>query len=188
MIYSRMRQRFNHCFNVALFASIIFQIAIAFDLEAQTVYIDMLGNSAGFYTVNYEHLLSDKGQKIWSLHAGAGMYNEFETYTHKSFPVGVSYYNKKESNHHKEIGLCLNYVEGLEDNRNSWIVEGVQYSKTLVAIANIGYRYQKPKGGFMFKAYYAPAMVLKEFEEPPYHFTRQTLYTFNFGISLGYTF
>jgi hypothetical protein len=124
-------------------------LTITLNSAAQTIYVEALGNSGGYYTVNYEHLLSHKGEKIWSLHGGFGIYNEFSTYTHKSFPLGVTYYNRKLSNHHKEIGLCLNYVEGLKDNRNSWDLEGVQYSKALVAIANVGYRYQKPKGGVL---------------------------------------
>jgi hypothetical protein len=157
------------------------------NVQSQALYGEFAGNSAGLYTVNYEHRLSDRGKNIWSIHGGMGFYNAWETYTHKSFPLGVTYYNRKEGNSHKEGGICLNYVEGLSDNMDRRAHQ-LQYSKALCLIANVGYRYQKPGGGFMFKIYYAPAILLKEFEDPPYDFPRQTLYPRNIGISLGYNF
>src|SRR5688500_7438444 len=99
----------------------------SFGLQAQTIYGECLGNSAGYYTVNYEHLLSDEGKNVWSGHGGIGIYTLREHYTHKSFPIGVTYYNRKEGNNHKEVGLCLNYVEGLADNRANWVLNDVQY-------------------------------------------------------------
>jgi hypothetical protein len=158
------------------------------DAQSQALYAECAGNSAGYFTVNYEHLLSKSGKNVWSVHGGFGMYDVKDQYKHKSFPLGVTYYNRKEGNSHKEVGLCLNYVEGVSDNSTTWSLEGVQYSKALVLIANVGYRYMKPEGGFIFKIYYSPAILLKEFEDPPYYFPRQTFFPRNIGIGLGYNF
>src|SRR5688572_8392948 len=136
---------------------IVLVVGFATNINAQTIYGEFLGNSAGLYSVNYEHRLSTSGKNVWSLHGGFGMYNVKDAYDHISVPIGVTYYNRKEGNTHKEIGLSLTYVEGLADNRHTWGSEGVQYSKALVLVPNVGYRYQKPDGGFMFKIYYSPA-------------------------------
>ena len=158
------------------------------NLFGQSVYAEFLGNSAGYYSLNYEHRLKEAGKRTWSLHGGFSYYRVLSAYTKYSIPIGFTYFDKPQGNHHKEIGLCLNYVNGLVDNSENWNLNGVQYSKSLVLIANFGYRYQKPEGGFLFKIYYAPAIVLKEFEKSPYYFPRDTFYPMNAGISLGYSF
>ena len=160
--------------------------SIVSQLRAQAIYGEILGNSLGYYTINYEHLLNDRGKNVWLIHGGIGIYRVLDTYTHKAFPIGLTYFRKKQSNHHKETGICLTYIEGFADNRHTWIGERVQYSKALMMLLNVGYRYEKPNGRFIFKVYYSPTIRIEEFADPPYSFPKRTFYPLNAGLSIGY--
>ena len=174
--------------NISLYVMILSSLLLNSNILGQSIYAEFAGNSAGYYSLNYEHRLKEAERKVWSLHGGISYYRVLDAYTKYSVPIGITYFSKPQSNHHKEVGACLNYVHGLVDNRANWILNGVQYSKALVLIAKVGYRYQKPEGGFLFKIYYAPLIVLKEFEKAPYYFYRESFYPINLGISFGYAF
>jgi hypothetical protein len=156
--------------------------------HGQSIYAETFGNSVGFYTLNYEGMLTESANKVVLFHAGIGIYNVSDKYLYKSFPLGISTFNRKQGNHHREIGICVNYVEGFGDNRATWIGEEVQYSKVIVLLLNAGYRYEKPDGHFIFKLYWSPTIRVKEFASPPYNYVRQTLYLQAAGLGLGYKF
>ncbi|RAW00577.1 hypothetical protein DQQ10_13340 [Pseudochryseolinea flava] len=155
------------------------------ELCAQNIYAEFLGNSGGLYSINYEHVIKQTDKKVWGVHGGFSFYRVRGKYNHFSKPIGFTYWNRPQGKHHAEFGICLNYIQGLRDNRERWDFEDVRYTKTLATLLNVGYRFQKPDKGFLLKVYYAPALILYEFESVEYVPRYMEFYPVGFGLSVG---
>ncbi|SHM32294.1 hypothetical protein SAMN04488057_10170 [Cyclobacterium lianum] len=152
-----------------LFFFVLFLIvAISFRGTAQTedvkftakqaVYLEVGGN-AGRYAINYGRIIHQKGKLKLNASAGFSMFHDrlnAKTTWLPVVPVEISALYGK-SNHHLELGMG---VTSYLTRRLGFDSETFQTTDKVVFDAGIplriGYRYQKPEGGFFFRAGYTP--------------------------------
>jgi hypothetical protein len=104
-----------------------------------------------FYSLNYDRIFSP-GKKISkSCSAGFSFLKDAI-----AMPLGIHFFTGSDASH-AEFGLTVvPYIEKYND-----LFSGANRSdKKLYIIPGAGYRYQKPAGGFFFKAALAPVIYL----------------------------
>ncbi|RZS96412.1 hypothetical protein [Cecembia calidifontis] len=156
------------------------------------VYAELLGN-AGLYAVNYGRIFYQKdklklmGGLGFSMIPLKGFEPFYPNFWSPVIPVEFSAFWGK-SRHHLELGIG-SYVF---QNRKYWFdpefpptyIREIVHWDTSVTM-RIGYRYQKPEGGFFFRAGYTPRVDFTSFE-----FAQETVQfvPFSVGISFGKSF
>lgn len=106
------------------------------------------------YAINYDRIFSEGNVVAKSYRFGFSVYNDV-----LAFPIGISFITGKNQ-HHAEFSLtAVPYVEKFQ----KLFAAGNVSDKKLYIIPGAGYRYQKPAGGFFFKAVAAPVLLL----DPP---------------------
>jgi len=147
-----------------------------------TLFIEILGNSATF-TLNYDRLLiQSKGYKI----AGRIGYSVLPGVLEiTSIPFEISILVSDRGNHHLEIGSGLSYIKGLEKGDIIYDFTGSRHfdSESLYLPFRIGYRYQRLRGRLFFKAGIVPMVGIYEFEK---EFNRKSYVWL--GGAIGYSF
>lgn len=133
------------------------------------VYLELLGNGL-FYSLNYDRLLTPNVAARVGL-SGFGAATDSASAGVIATPLMVSYLFG-QGNSHFETGVGLLLAAGGVEN-----VEGFEDESFNGAIgtATIGYRYQRPGGGFVFRAGVTPMFDTSGIA--PW-----------FGLSLGYGF
>jgi hypothetical protein len=156
------------------------------------VLAELLGNS-GLYAVHYGRILHQKekmklsGSVGFSLVPGKGFEPHYPNFLRPVIPVEVTAFWGK-SRHHLEIGTgCFVFQDRkymFDPEFPPTNLREVVHWDTSVTM-RIGYRYQKPEGGFFFRAGYTPRVDFTSFEsaENPVRFI-----PFSVGISLGKSF
>jgi hypothetical protein len=138
---------------VLLFASLT-----TFSLFAQsprhTAYAEIGGNGIGL-TANYEYRLSRQlaGRLGFSVVTSENSAGKNETVV--LLPLMLNFLTRPESNHHLELGGGILLALGDELDL-FWEDEIDEDFSRLVGTATIGYRYQKPGRGFVFRAGFTP--------------------------------
>jgi len=123
------------------------------------VYLE-LGGSSGIYAINYSRIFHQKEKLKLNASVGFSMWPNViinsKAYWYPAIPLEVSAFYGK-SNHHLELGFGFtSYLVRdlvLESQTNEFrdkVVLGA-----LVPL-KVGYRYQKPEGGFFFRIGYTP--------------------------------
>ncbi|SEG29747.1 hypothetical protein [Algoriphagus boritolerans] len=124
------------------------------------VYIEV-GGSSGRYAVNYSKIFHQKGKLKLSASAGFSMWpKKFDSKTIwlPSIPIEVSALFGK-SNHHLELGMGITSYLTRSLAFNSETFENIDKVVFDAAIpVRIGYRFQKPEGGFFFRVGYTPVI------------------------------
>lgn len=118
-----------------------------------TVYADFASKGA-VYSINYDRVFS-QGKKInISFRAGVSVLNDVI-----AFPLGIQFFTGQDASH-IELSLTVEpYIEKYQD-----IFDGNSVSDTKAYIMpGVGYRYQKPGGGFFAKIVVGPIIYL----DPP---------------------
>ncbi|PSL04876.1 hypothetical protein [Cecembia rubra] len=156
------------------------------------VYAEFLGN-AGLYAVNYGRILYQKDRLKLSGSVGFSIIpiEGFEPFYPNSWspliPVEFSAFWGK-SRHHLELGTgCFVFQDRkylFDPEFPPTNVREVEYWYTSV-IMRIGYRYQKPEGGFFFRAGYTPRVDITSFE---FAEEQVRFIPFSIGVSLGKSF
>jgi hypothetical protein len=141
------------------------------DFKRHSVYLELLGNSK-YYSVNYDYLFRIYRNNI-KLAVGAGI-SYFQTGYNPDGQGAITihnYYFTPEVNflfggksHYCEIGTAL-------------MVDFFSNETDFVPSPRIGYRYQPPKGGFLFRIAYTPLFT----EHLPFKY-------YWGGVSFGYIF
>lgn len=153
----------------SLILVLILAFAISFGATAQSeaekftaknaVYLEV-GGSSGIYAINYSKIFHQKGKLKVSASAGFSMWPN-KTIDSKriwlpAIPLEVSAFYGK-SNHHLELGFgftsFLN-ATSVFDSETLENVDKVVYEAFIPL--RVGYRYQKPEGGFFFRVGYTP--------------------------------
>jgi hypothetical protein len=156
------------------------------------VYAELLGN-AGLYAVNYGRIFYQKdklklmGGLGFSMIPLKGFEPFYPNFWSPVIPVEFSAFWGK-SRHHLELGIG-SYVF---QNRKYWFdpefpptyIREIVHWDTSVTM-RIGYRYQKPEGGFFFRAGYTPRVDFTSFE---FAEERVRFIPLGVGISLGKSF
>lgn len=119
----------------------------------QAVHFELFGSGI-LPTVNYERSLNEN----WIGRAGFSfMTTESESSNSVVvvLPITVSYVTRPSSNHHFELGGGATFVrEG--SSSDLWDEYTSESSSGALATGIVGYRYQKPNGGFQFRAVATP--------------------------------
>lgn len=165
-----------------LFAFLFFTTAKNFAQSSKrfsaksTAYIE--GATQGpLITLNHDHIFREGKIFTKSYRIGFTVYKDV-----MAFPIGINFITGKNQ-HHAELSLtAIPYVENASKLFNS----GNLSDKKLYIIPGAGYRYQKPTGGFFFKAIAAPVLLL----DPPSDNFWKMEPKFFVGVSVaaGYSF
>ncbi|OOG73641.1 hypothetical protein [Algoriphagus sp. A40] len=151
-----------------------------------SVYLE-IGGSSGIYAVNYSKIFHQKGKLKLNASAGFSMLpNEkidSKTIWLPAIPLEVSALYGK-SNHHLEMGFGFtSYLDKTTaiDSETFELSDEVVFGAVIPV--RIGYRYQKPEGGFFFRVGYTPLFNVpvragKSWSFNPYHA----------GVSFGKSF
>lgn len=150
------------------------------------IYLEV-GGSSGIYAINYSKIFHQKGKLKLNASAGFSMLpNEkidSKTIWLPAIPIEVSALYGK-SNHHLEMGFGFtSYLDKTTaiDSETFELSDEVVFGAVIPV--RIGYRYQKPEGGFFFRVGYTPLFNVpvragKSWSFNPYHA----------GISFGKSF
>lgn len=183
---------------VFLFVVIAFSIGAFAQSEPQifeaksAVYLE-LGGSSGRYAVNYSRIIRQKGKLKLNASAGftllkytysIGPRGPKETTWLPAIPVEFTAFWGR-SNHHLEIGIAVvSYLENIPHFETGPPIQETR--KTVYGAAfplRIGYRYQKPGGGFFYRVGYTP------FFSPPVRGRENWVFEPRFaGVSIGKSF
>lgn len=156
----------------SLFLVLIFVLTISFVSRTQTepgtftaknsVYLELAGN-AGRYAFNYGRIIHQKGKLKLNASAGFSMWpKKFDSKTIwlPTVPIEVSAFYGK-SNHHLELGMGVTsyLTRSLAfDSETFENIDKVVFDAVIPV--RIGYRFQKPEGGFFFRLGYTPVINL----------------------------
>lgn len=159
----------KNLFQKAFISVLILTFAISLGATAQTepgtftakkgVYLEV-GGSSGFYAINYSKIFHQKGKLKLSASAGFSMWRheklDSRTTWLPTVPLEMTAFYGK-SNHHLEMGIGFTPYLGTSLDLVS---ETIGYRDIVVIDAfiplRVGYRYQKPEGGFFFRLGYTP--------------------------------
>ena len=111
-----------------------------------SLYLEV-GGIGGLYSLNYDRLFTPNigGRIGFSYFSFSSDNFFFPSVTMYMFPIALNYFAGEGSSKF-ELGAGVTIVTGTAD----WF--GVKGSGTAIAgIINIGYRYQPPEGGFLFR-------------------------------------
>jgi hypothetical protein len=132
-------------------------------------YIELLGNGL-LYSINYDRLLTDQiSGRVGLMVIGAA--SDSSAAAVIAAPIMANYLFGR-GNSHFETGIGVTLMSGAVDNVGEIDDEGFSGA---VGTATLGYRYQRPGGGFVFRAGLTP------------FFGRGGILPW-FGLSFGYGF
>lgn len=123
------------------------------------IYLE-LGGSSGIYAVNYSRIFHQKGKLKLNASAGFSMWPNTKinskAYWYPAIPLEFSAFYGK-SNHHLELGIAVTSFL----TRDLFLESKTNSSKDILVLGaliplRVGYRYQKPEGGFFFRIGYTP--------------------------------
>ena len=141
------------------------------------LYLELLGNG-GLYSVNYEHFLSDHmtgrvGFSVATLTSETSGGTTEREGTLFTAPIMLNYLSGKGSNH-LEIGGGMTIFSFSRSTPQNDILDFASGTAVLFT-GTIGYRYQPPDGGFLFRIGFTPLTNFKAVAPLG-------------GLSLGYAF
>lgn len=156
-----------------------------------SIHAEFAGNSGG-YALNYGRIISQKNRMKLAVSAGVSMfYHRLDERIGSDFWVPVfpaeitAFWGK--SKHHMELGVGFytlrNRTYIFDEDFPKNIREQIHWDQFI--IGRIGYRYQKPAGGFFFRAGYTPMV---EFNHSDTVYKGTSFVPFGLGISLGMSF
>ena len=178
----------------SLIYSLLFILSFSTGLKAQkeaepitarnAVYLELGGNGA-YYSFNYERILHQKGAFKLAARAGVSVVPvniQSQRYMGTLVPLEVTALYGR-SKHHLEAGAGVSPYLFPYSDYNSWEQEYDGYKPGVIIPFRLGYRYQKPEGGFFFRVGYTPFV----------EHIRRLIYQVSFnwlhgGISFGKSF
>jgi hypothetical protein len=126
----------------------------AFPQQSRNALYFELGGNAVVPSINYERRVNES----WYGRAGLSVVQsesgglKATTYI---IPVTASWVSHRDSNHHLEVGGGVTLAAGDRQDLYGDVGSDSKFS-TLLATGIVGYRYQKPRGGFQFRAAFTP--------------------------------
>ncbi|MDP2042510.1 hypothetical protein [Algoriphagus sp.] len=149
------------------------------------VYLEV-GGSSGRYAVNYSKIFHQKGKLKLNASAGFTMWRDklnSKTTWLPVIPLEVTAFYGK-SNHHLEMGFGVTSYLGrtLERISGTFELREILVYDAFIPL-RVGYRYQKPEGGFFFRFGYTPII-----DFPPRTGGNWSFNPYHAGISFGKSF
>ncbi|SDC87018.1 hypothetical protein SAMN04488104_100828 [Algoriphagus faecimaris] len=155
------------------------------------VYAEFAGNSGG-YALNYGHTLYQKDRLKLQVSAGFSMlYRKgseriFNQYWVPVIPLELSAFIGR-SDHHLELGAGFfalrNRTYSFDETYPNNVREQIHWDQNI--LARLGYRYQKPEGGFFFRISYTPTVAFSNSDAAE---NQVSFVPFGMGVSLGLSF
>ncbi len=149
------------------------------------VFVELAGN-AGFYSVNFEHMLNpDMGVRVGASYmsvtatASSGPNMSSASATIAAAPVMFDYLGIRSGAHALELGAGIDLMYFGAGASISGSGSAMASGFTPVGTATIGYRYASPDGGMVFRAGYTPLIFVTGDNKQVFHWG---------GISAGYRF
>jgi hypothetical protein len=141
------------------------------------VYVELLGNVATSFSLNYERKVYEHKNGFFTTRAGIYFLPEIAVGT---LLINHVYWKK---NHHLELGAGIRLATSKEyyKDKPKWIWEKDELAST----CNVMYRYQKPKGPFLFRFGWTPLVYLDLTSESEWVKPSAFLLI---GTSIGYIF
>ncbi|HET7434312.1 MAG TPA: hypothetical protein VFN10_06315 [Thermoanaerobaculia bacterium] len=140
---------------LAFFAVMLFAHQ-ALAQEARNAAYFELGGSAVVPSFNYERRLNER----WFARIGAsiveGESSDGDTARTFVIPLTASSVNRPSANHHLELGGGILIAAGDRQDLFDLGEDDDETFSTLFVTGIVGYRYQKPDGGFQFRAVFTP--------------------------------
>jgi hypothetical protein len=136
-------------------AALFLLLLASFPLAAQSrnaAYIEVAGNAV-VPSVNYERHFAERWYGRVGLAVVIGRESDGDEDVTFAVPLMIGGYSHPHGNHHFETAGGVTFVTG--DSQDLWD-EGDEEISNLVGTATIGYRYQKPGRGFVFRAGFTP--------------------------------
>jgi hypothetical protein len=136
-------------------AVFVFAARLAYPQESHHAAYFELGGSAVVASVNYEQRVNEN----WYGRAGLSWVrgeSGDQTATTFIIPLTASWVSRPQANHHLEVGGGLTVAAG--DRQDLYGVSGDDKYAAVLATGIVGYRYQKPAGGFQFRAVLTPVV------------------------------
>ena len=151
------------------------------DIKKNSIYAEIGGNGV-LYSINYERLF--KLSKLFNVTSRIGYgytdnfnFNKLKT---NSIPFEINgLFSLSKEKHFIEIGSGVTYMY-IEDQST----ESSNFG-TLIYAARLGYRYQKPNGGIMYRIGITP---LYDFYSDQQNLVKSNTWFIFGGISIGYNF
>lgn len=140
-------------------------ILVSFSISAQdnnekpikanrAVYLELAGNGV-IYSINYDKIFHQKGTFKSSYRVGISLYprNYDRVYANVYLPVEINgMYGKRNGHFEFGLGVTPSYINYGTFDLNNFDREVLDYSGLGLAVfGRLGYRYQKPDGGFFFR-------------------------------------
>jgi len=156
-----------------------------------SIFAELLGNS-GSYAINFGRIIYQKERLKISANAGFSLLHKSEDEPFHSgylvpafIPEISAFYGK--SKHQLELGVGFNASRqksySFDEDFPNNLREQSYWSKSIVP--RIGYRYQKPAGGFFFRVGYTPSIGFESLDDTA---QKVRFIPFGAGISLGLSF
>lgn len=140
-------------------ASLLFSLSTDAQSARNVAYFE-LGGSAVIPSFNYERRITDRWHgrigASWVVGESAGDDDQDTTFV---IPLTVSTVSHAASNHHLELGGGLTIATG--DRQELFADVSDDQDETFSAVfatGIVGYRYQRPAGGFQFRAVFTPVV------------------------------
>lgn len=134
-------------------------------LAKNAIYAE-LGGNGGFYTVNYERFLTEDvsiraGLMYMSISvsAGSGSSMASSSGTWITVPLLAEYTGIRAGAHALNLGGGMDFMY-FSGNASTFDATASSSGILPAATADIGYRYSKPSGGFIFKLTYTPMVFV----------------------------
>lgn len=163
--------------------------------KKNTIYVEFFGNSATYYSVHYDRMLTKKKRHTVDISLGFG-YTNYSFSGAKpcfAFPISLNW-SKGKRNNHLDLGLGLTYNSGVIQYGKMrpgdiWHTLYYQSMEAIWCSFRLGYKYQKPMGGFFFRVGFTPLIKLIEFSSIDYDKDYWFLHFIPLiGLGGGYTF
>lgn len=138
----------------------IFSCYIMAQNHPNSIYFEALGNG-GLYSVNYDRLFSENfGARVGFMYLSELDFFFASAEDLLLIPATMNYF--LGSKHKFELGAGV--VLASVSSTGAFGFKNNQSASNVVGTATIGYRYQKPQGGFLFRAGFTPLFNSSGFE------------------------
>ncbi len=135
------------------------------------------------YSLNYDRILISKEKWKFSGRLGFGyFFDRYNRHSVLNFPSEFTFLIGK-SKHFFETGLGVTYYVFTVPKEEYYYWEAEHYS---YLFSRFGYRYQRPQGGFFFKAGLNVACALTENSRYAFYYS-EFVWVYG-GVGIGYTF
>lgn len=123
------------------------------------IYFEILGNSVSGFSINYDRIIKEYRDGYINITSGFG----FGSKRNFNIPLSINYTVLfPPSNHHLEfgVGTGINFIEK----------DSIQNTRLLLT-GRVGYKYQRPEGGFYLRAGFTPVVPLYYLKDNAYYNT-----------------